>query len=126
MDIPNDSVTEFQSQVVDYCLNQDKAGQPVAFSELSENVADVHGVDSAKLAKALSKGTQAENDTLHVDRNSLRRFLRFTGREKDLTVSFSATAMPERVQYNVEKDELTIKGLPKSLREQLIAHLGGQ
>lgn len=125
MDIPDDSVSEFQSQIVDYCLDQDKAGQPVGFADLSESVSQVPGVDSGKLAKALTKGTQAEDDKLHVDRNSLRRFLRFTGREKDLTVSFSSTVIPERVQYDSSNDVLTIKGLPKTLRDQLVEHLKG-
>ena len=48
--------------------------------------------------------------------------MRFTGREKDLTVSFTSTQMPGRIQYNGDEDVLTIKGLPDSLRKQLLAY----
>jgi nucleoid-associated protein len=120
MDIPDSSVNEFQSQVVDFCIDQDKQGEPVEFAALSESVAaDVAGIDAHKLAAALGK----DQKKLHVDRNSMRKFLRFTGREKDLTVSFNSSQIPDRIEYDKQHDILSIKGLPKALREQLLAHL---
>ena len=122
MEIPDDSVTEFQTRVVGYCLEQDKQGEAVDFLGLSQTVEDIEGVNAKQFSKALNTSQISEEDKVHIDRNSLRRFLRFTGREKDLTLSFSSSQIPERIQYNKNTDILTIKGLPKALREQLLAH----
>ncbi len=122
MHVPQESVQEFQAQVVDYCLQQDKQGGAVEFDNLSAAVADINGVDGRKFTKTLNKEQQGNEGKVHVDRNSLRKYMRFTGREKDLTVSFTSTQMPGRIQYNGDEDVLTIKGLPDSLRKQLLAY----
>ncbi|MCB1755275.1 MAG: nucleoid-associated protein [Gammaproteobacteria bacterium] len=123
MELPDDSVSEFQAKVVDFCLERDKQGEAVEFDALSGAVAEVAGVDGGRFAKSMAEACEGQDNKLHVDRNSMRRYLRFTGREKDLTVSFASTQMPERVRYDTENDVLTIRGLPKSLREQLLKHL---
>ena len=122
MDLPNDKATEFQAQVVDFCIETDKRGEAVAFDELG-NVAREVGVDADKFVEKLAETQPADAEKLHVDRNSLKKFMRYVGREKDLAVSFSSAMMPERVVYDKEKDELTIKGLPKTLRKQLLDSL---
>jgi nucleoid-associated protein len=58
-----------------------------------------------------------------VDRRSLRRYVKFTGREKDLAISFSSSQLNSRVHYNPDKDTLSIDGIPRALREQLLRHL---
>lgn len=123
MEIPDDSVSDFQARVVDFCLERDRQGEAVEFDALSGAVAEIDGVDGGKFARSIAKEHQGKDKKLHVDRNSLRKFLRFTGREKDLTISFASTQIPDRIQYDKNNDVLTIRGLPKSLREHLLAHL---
>ncbi|MDO6459728.1 nucleoid-associated protein [Granulosicoccaceae sp. 1_MG-2023] len=122
MELPDDKVTEFQSQVVDFCIESDKRGEAVAFDELG-GVAREVGVDADKFVEKLAETQPADGEKIHVDRNSLKKFMRYVGREKDLAVSFSSAMIPERVVYDKDKDELTIKGLPKTLRKQLLDSL---
>ena len=63
--------------------------------------------------------------TLQVDRRSLRRYVKFTGREKDLAVSFNSYQLNKRVSYDVDTDTLSIEGVPSALRKQLLEHLKG-
>lgn len=125
MDIPEESINEFHTKVVDFCLDQDKQGEPVEYAALSEAVAaEVSGVDASKFEKTLEESRSDASNKVHLDRAGLKKYRRFTGREKDLTVSFSADQLVDRVRYDAEKDVLTIRNLPKTLREQLLAHLG--
>ena len=124
MDIPEESVNEFHTKVVDFCLDQDKQGEPVEYAALSAAVAEVSGVDAGKFAQTLEESRSDAEKKVHLDRAGLKKYRRFTGREKDLTVSFSADQLVDRVHYDSEKDVLTIRNLPKSLRDQLLAHLG--
>jgi nucleoid-associated protein len=61
-----------------------------------------------------------------VDRRSLRRYVKFAGREKDLAISFSSYQLDERVRYDVEGDTLHISGIPAALRKQLLGHIKGE
>ncbi len=124
LDIPKESVNEFQSKVVDFCIDQDKQGEAIEYAALSEAVSEVSGVDAGKFTQTLVESRSDSEKKVHLDRNGLKKFRRFTGREKELTVSFDAEQLVDRIRYDGEKDVLTIRNLPKSLRDQLLSHLG--
>jgi len=58
-----------------------------------------------------------------MDRRSLRGYVKFTGRQKDLTISFSSSQLNSRAHYNPDKDTLSIDGITRALRDQLLRHL---
>ncbi len=120
-DIPKESVQQFKTQIVDYCLEQDKIGEAVEKAELGSVINNIDGVDKDTFSKAFNSKEKSVDAKIHIDRNSLRKFMRFTGRERELTISFTSDQLQNRIHYNQEKDVLTINGVPKTLREQLLA-----
>ncbi len=118
--IPEEQINTYRTQVVDYCMEQEQMDSPVELVELSQAVESVN-VDefSRYLADNLPGGEQQ----IRMDRKSLRNYVKFAGREKDLAVSFSSHQLNNRINYNAGTDTLSITGLPKTLRSQLLRHL---
>lgn len=118
--LPDDKVQEYRAQVVDYCLAQDDKDEAVNIEELSR---ELGSVDRERFVQEIkSHQPEADND-LMVDRRSLKRYVKFAGREKDLAISFSTYHLHSRIDYDIEDDVLTIKGVPKALRTQLLAYM---
>ena len=118
--LPDDKAREYREQVVGYCMAQDEKDEPVNIEELSRELVDI---DRESFVRELRTHHPGEKDELMVDRSSLRRFVKFAGRDKDLSITFSTYHLHSRVEYDMEGDTLTIKGLPKALRTQLLAYL---
>lgn len=118
--LPDDKAREYREQVVGYCMAQDEKDEPVNIEELSRELVDI---DRESFVRELRSHHPGEQDELMVDRSSLRRFVKFAGRDKDLSITFSTYHLHSRVEYDMESDTLTIKGLPKGLRTQLLAYL---
>ena len=53
------------------------------------------------------------------DRKSLKNYIRFSGKNKDVTLSFAATALGGDIQFDASSDSLVIKNLPSRLLKQL-------
>jgi nucleoid-associated protein len=115
-ELPADGIDDYRRQVVDYCLQQERTDQPLQVRDLADQITDV---DSAAFADALP-----QDDPVWLDRRSLQRYLRFSGRERDLSISFSSAQLNRRVRYDAASDTLSISGLPAALRQQLLHHLG--
>jgi len=118
--VPQDQVDTYRKQVVDYCVDQDERDNPVDLRDLSHAV---EGIDSNSFTQFMSDYTADDENALMMDRRRLRRYVKFTGREKDLAISFSSSQLNNRVQYNPNSDTLSIKGIPRALRDQLLQHL---
>lgn len=128
--LPPEQVNEYRNKVVDYCIAQDKKDEPVNVYGLSK---ELDGIDCEKFVKqvlpynpAVSGDEEPQEPELMVDRRSLRRYTKFYGRDKDLSITFSTFHLNSRVIYNEEKDSLTIEGIPGGLRKQLRAHLNNE
>lgn len=121
--VPEDQVNDYRAQVVDYCLEQDQRHEPVSVRELAMSV---DAVDGDRFSQFMEDYSPLETTGgLRVDRQSLRRYVRFQGRERDLAISFSSHQLNNRVHYNPDTDTISISGIPKALRRQLVEHLGG-
>jgi nucleoid-associated protein len=81
------------------------------------------GVDSAGFSSYLADHLPGGDGRLLLDRKSLQRYVKFAGRERDLAISFSSHQLNRRVHYQAETDTLSITGLPKMLRSQLLGHV---
>jgi len=120
--LPEDQLHEYRSQVVEYCMDQDGRDAPVDLHDLSQAV---DGVDADEFVRFMADHCPDSGNGVMVDRRSLRSYVKFTGREKDLAISFSAHQLNNRVHYDPDKDTLSINGIPKSLRNQLLGHMRG-
>ncbi|MEJ1336151.1 MAG: nucleoid-associated protein [Candidatus Sedimenticola sp. (ex Thyasira tokunagai)] len=121
--IADDQVDNYRSQVVDHCLAQDEQDSGVNIEELSQAVDNVDSDDFVKFMVDNYPGSESQ---VMMDRRGLRRYVKFAGREKDLAISFSSHQLNNRVQYDSENDTLSISGLPRALRSQLLEHIKGR
>lgn len=123
--VPEEQVNTFKTQVVDYCIERDKLDEPVEFVALSHAV---DGINADAFVDALSAGGDGGDaqTAVRVDRGSLKRYSKFSGREKDVAVSFSPELLGDRVKYDIDTDTLTLTGIPKLLRRQLKEYINGR
>lgn len=119
--IPEDQQKDYRSKVVEHCVEREEMDAPVDLSILAR---EVEGIDRDEFMKVMSDYTpEDDKQQLMMDRKSLRQYVKFAGRERDLAISFSAHQLDDRVRYDAQNDTLSIKGLPKALRKQLLGHL---
>ena len=118
--IPEDQQNDYRTKIVDYCVECDEMDAPVDLSTLANTV---EGIDRDEFLRVMSDYTPEEENQLMMDRRSLRQYVKFAGRERDLAISFSAHQLNNRVRYDSHSDTLSIKGLPNALRKQLLGHL---
>lgn len=127
-EVPQEQQKAYREQVVEYCTQQEEQDAPVKLQELAQTV---EGINPDEFVRIVAKHTATEEDEeekeeLVIDRRSLKRYVKFAGREKDLAISFSSYQLDERVRYDADSDTLHITGIPKALRKQLLGHLNGE
>jgi len=118
--LPDEKSKSFKHQLVDYCIEQDQRGEPINLQNLSQTLDEKDPEAFAGFAKEKLK---TERDELYTHRASIKKFVRFYGREKDLSISFSSDMMGENVIYDADNGELILKKIPKSLQQQLSKYL---
>ena len=112
-----------KNTIVDYCVDQDMQGNPINFDSLSQ-VLNENEPD--KFANFVNENQETPQKEIYAHRNSLKKYVRFYGREKDLSISFSSDRMDDNITFNPETGSLTFKQVPKSLQAQLAKYLKKQ
>ncbi len=114
--LPPEKAQETRERVIDYCMEQSRQGKPVDLEMLSEHV-------NEEAPKALLDFVKEKGDDpyyeLYTDRNKLKRYTRFYGRDQDLTIGFSTSMLGGQISYDENSDTLVIKSIPKALKSQL-------
>jgi nucleoid-associated protein len=100
-------------------MEQEEKDAPVQLEGLAKSV---EGINPEEFVRIVASHAPEGEQELMVDRRSLRRYVKFAGREKDLAISFNSYQLDKRVQYDADTDTLSINGLPKALRDQLLRH----
>lgn len=146
--LPEDQAFEYKSKVVDYCIEQDLKGEPVIFDELEHHLDNEAKAKPAEafshylIEKKKERRQQpAKNATpeqlvaasaavvdvayavkaeLIPDRKKLKGFIRLSGKNKDLSLSFSAALLGNDIEYNPNNKSLIIHKIPESLLKQLL------
>ena len=114
--LPEDKSSDYKGKILDYCVDQDKQGFPVVFEEISNQLNEQA---PAEFSSFIAEKQQAPKQEIYTDRSSLKRYIRFFGRDKDMSISFSADMYGQDIVYDEHADTLTIKRIPKSLKQQL-------
>jgi nucleoid-associated protein len=120
-ELPQEKVDDYRNRVVEYCMEKEEQDAPVTLRELAGNIDDI---DADAFVRTVANHTEEQPEVM-LDRRSLRRYVKFAGREKDLAVSFNSYQLNKRVSYDVDTDTLSIEGVPSALRKQLLEHLKG-
>lgn len=146
--LPPEQGFECKTKVVDYCLEQDLRGEPVKFDELADYLAaevkaeparafahyvvekqkerlqaHTSGLSPEQLAASgasMQDVAEAIKTELIPDRKKLRGFIRYSGKNKELSLSFSAQLLDKQeIVFDKSRNELRIINLPDSLLKQL-------
>jgi len=118
--LPEDLAHETRARVVNYCLEQDKAGNRVVINDLSSQVNEGNQQEFAKHLKVNQPQLKSE---LIPDRVQLRQYIRISGRDDLLSMSFDSKCLGESIVYNSDSDSLTITKIPSALKTRLLKHL---
>jgi nucleoid-associated protein len=136
--LPEEQRYEYKAKVVDYCMEHDLRGDPVVFDELADHLAAETPSQPAEAfsnyiiekkketrqqpaaqGEAVAEGAAAIKAELIPDRKQLRGFIRYSGKNKDLSISFSANLMGEGVEFDDANSRLIVNAIPDSLLKQL-------
>jgi nucleoid-associated protein len=136
-DLPDDVAHHTKKQVVNYCLEQNKEGRPVVMADLSSELKDnpVVRKDSngeseppaslPDFEQFVTTQQPAAKPELIPDTAQLRQFVRLSGRNHQLSMSFASSCLGDTIVYDPETDSLTIKDIPPRLKARLAKHLQG-
>lgn len=115
--LPPEELEAEKSRVHAYCANVASEDRPVYLEDLSRFLDEENPTDFLEYAN--SEDVQLE-DEIHIEKSVLKPLVRYYGKDKDVSISFSGHALKaQRVTYNPERDELTIHRVPVALRAQL-------
>lgn len=117
--LPEEKSKEYKNRVVDFCMEQDKSGEPVVYKELSFYLDEA---EPERFESFVREHQEQPREELIPDKTQLRKYVRFSGRSKDLSVQFAAELLGQQVEFDPVNETLLIRGLPKPLLQQLKRH----
>lgn len=120
--LPEEQAFETREKIVEYCLEQDKAGERVVIADLSSRVNEEE--QNAFEHYVFNEKPQLKKE-LVPDRGQLRQYIRISGRDELLSMSFDAKCLGENIVYDTDSDSLTIHKIPNALKSRLLKHLSG-
>lgn len=113
-----------RTKVADYCLEQNKTGKAVAITELSNSLAEeIKGYTPAEFTGYIEQQKPGLKPEFIPHTGQIRSYVRLSGRNDSLSMSFASECLGKDVEYDSERDLLMIKNIPPSLKKQLLAHL---
>ena len=113
-----------RTKVVNYCLEQNKAGKAVAIADLSQNLAEeVKSYEPERFLRYVEPNKPASQPEFIPHAGQIRSYVRISGRNESLSMSFASDCLGREIEYDADKDVLTIRNLPLSLKARLIKHL---
>lgn len=115
-DIVEEAAREKASTLVNYSMAQAKMGEPIALEELSGLIDEDRPKNFYDFIKAKDYGL---SETLPLDKKTLNRFRRFTGRAEGLSISFEAHLLGDKIEFDEAGATLTLRNLPTQLTDQL-------
>ncbi|BFU60888.1 MULTISPECIES: nucleoid-associated protein YejK [Rodentibacter] len=105
-----------KKQVFEYCKGQLSGGEEIELTELSANLPTLNEQSFVAFTEAQDYGLEESIPPL---RSALKSLTKFSGSGKGVTLSFDADLLNTRILWDPLSDELTIKGLPPNLKDQL-------
>lgn len=113
-----------RAKVVNYCLEQNKAGKAVTIAGLSHNLAEeVKSYEPERFVRYVETSKPDIKPEFIPHAGQVRSYVRISGRNDNLSMSFASDCLGREIEYDTEQDVLTIRNLPPSLKARLIKHL---
>lgn len=114
--MPEGTAKRYQKEVAEFCMEQSKEGSAVNYHELSGNVDSVAEVS---LDDFIAERAPEMKEEFIPDRSSLKKYIRYTGRTKEVSISFSNESLGKSITFDPSTETLTLKDLPSALVKQL-------
>lgn len=115
-----------RATVVDYCLEKNKAGKSVVIAELSDTLSkELKTSEPHKFYQFVETRQSEKKSEFIPDASQLRNYVRISGRNDSLSMSFASECLGNEIIYDAEQDVLTIKNIPAALKSRLLKHLKG-
>ncbi|AUZ46580.1 nucleoid-associated protein YejK [Pseudomonas orientalis] len=115
-DLSEESACEKTATLVNYSMAQAKIGEPITLDELSGMIDEDRPKNFYDFIKAKDYGL---SDTLPLDKKTLNKFRRFTGRTEGMSISFDAHLLGDKIEFDQAGGTLTLRNLPTQLTDQL-------
>lgn len=113
-----------RSKVVDYCLEQHKAGKSVVIKDLSNSLSeDLKTYEPEYFSRYVESAQDHIKTEFIPDTSQVRSYARISGRNDSLSMSFDAELLGNNIHYDAASDSLIIKNLPPALKARLLKHL---
>jgi len=97
-------------------MEQSAQGEAVNYRELS---AEVESVAEVSFDQFVAEQAPDINEEFIPDRSSLKKYIRYTGRTKEVSISFSNESLGKTISFDEHSETLTLRELPTSLIKQL-------
>lgn len=120
--LPEEKSRDYKQRVVDFCMEQEKSGEPVVYKELSFYLDEA---EPQRFEQFVREQQETPKEELMPDKTQLRKYVRFAGRSKDVSVQFAAELLGQQVEFDPVNETLLIRNLPKPLLQQLKRHRKG-
>lgn len=115
-----------RSKVVDYCLEQNKAGKTVVINDLSNTLSnELKSYEPDHFSRYVASTQDHIKAEFIPDTSQVRSYARISGRNDSLSMSFDAECLGNNIHYDAASDSLIIKNLPPALKARLLKHLQG-
>ncbi|MBP0047378.1 nucleoid-associated protein [Marinobacterium sp. AK62] len=114
--MPEENAKRYQKEVAEFCMEQSKEGAAVNYRELAgcvDSAADV------SLDDFIAERAPEMQEEFIPDRSSLKKYIRYTGRTKEVSISFSNESLGKSITFDPASETLTLNDLPSALIKQL-------
>ena len=114
--MPEENAKRFQKDVAEFCMEQSAQGESVNYRELA---AEVESVAEMSFDSFVAEQAPELQEEFIPDRSSLKKYIRYTGRTKEVSISFSNESLGKTIAWDEHSETLTLRELPSSLIKQL-------
>ncbi|MET4163601.1 nucleoid-associated protein [Marinobacterium sp. MBR-111] len=114
--MPEENAKRYQKEVAEFCMEQSKEGEAVNYRALAESVDSVAEVGFDDF---IAERAPELKEEFIPDRSSLKKYIRYTGRTREVSISFSNESLGKSIAFDPSTETLTLTDLPASLIKQL-------
>jgi nucleoid-associated protein len=118
--MPKEKGSTYQKKAAEFCVEQSKAGETVAYQSISDELSsDTDSSVSDSLTSFILEKKPEIKEHFIPDQKSLKKFIRFSGKSKEVSISFNNDTLGHAIEFDAEREHLVIKQLPAALLKQL-------
>src|SRR5690606_38640438 len=92
--LPQEEAPQYRKKVYDYCVEQEQFGEPVELEKLSRVISEEDPEAFSRFARSQETPLGEE---IRPDRRRLKSLVKFSGKAKGVTLSFSSDAIDQTV-----------------------------